>query len=197
MKTIRRLVLGAAVVGLAVLATGCGDDESTDLHTNDELVGALLTVDDVAFIPAEWEENTRAFVESPTPPYEGTLDPYLCAEAGTPAMLTMPQAQLELTGGSVMETLLSSTDAEALYDELDAAYQACGAGTSPAYEPLDGVPAVGDESASYRSDLGVVTIARFGTDLMVLKWWVGDYFDEAIDSYPQLVTTAADRVTDL
>jgi hypothetical protein len=111
--------------------------------------------------------------------------------------IILRQAQLELTGSSVMETLLASKDAKGIYSELDAAYKACGAGTSLVYEPLADVPSVGDVSASYRSELGVVTIARFGTDLMVLKWMVGNSFDQAIALYPQLVTAAAARVTDL
>jgi hypothetical protein len=59
------------------------------------------------------------------------------------------------------------------------------------------VPSVGDASASYRGELGVVTIARFGTDVMLLKWMVGENFDQGIQYYPQLVTTAAERVNSL
>lgn len=196
MSALSRLSSLVALSGLLAFAGGCGDDEP-NVHTADQLVDALLTVEDVAFIPTESEENTRAVVEAPTPPFDGTLDPYLCSEAGVPMAVTLPQAQLELTGSSVMEILLASKDAEGLYHELDAAYQACGAGTSLVYEPLADVISVGDQSASYRSELGVVTIARFGTDLMVLKWWVGEYFDQLIELYPQLVTAAAERVTAL
>lgn len=198
MRPYRFLAMLLAMGGLAVLSVGCGDDEPAT-HTTDQLLGALLTVDDVTYIPGmdSVEENMRAVVENPAPPWENTLDPYLCTEAGTPMVLTLPQAQLELTGVSVMETLVASKDAEGLYSELDAAYKACGAASSLAYEPLAGVPSVGDESASYRSELGVVTIARFGTDLMVLKWMVGDYWDQAGQYYEQMVTTAAKHVTDL
>jgi hypothetical protein len=191
-----RWVMGVGCATLAFVGAACGDDDesATAVHTAEELTGALLTIEDVSFIPADWEENARGVVERPAPPYEGTLDPYLCAEAGTPALLTMPQAQLELTGGSVMEVLVATEDAERLYEELDAAYQACGADSSLPYEPLSGVPSPGDAAASYRSDLGVVTIARFGTDVMILKWWVGEYYDEAESYYPDLVTVAADRV---
>jgi hypothetical protein len=186
-----------ALAGVAAFTSACGDDGSKSLHTNEQLRGALLTVADVSFIPAEWEENMRDVVEAPKPPFEGTLDPYLCSEAGIPRMLTMPQAQLELTGGSAMEILLSSKDAPTLYNELDAAYKACGAGTSLEYKVLDGVPSIGDQSASYLSERGFVTIARFDTDLMVLKWLVGDFADQSIQYYPKMMTTAAKRVTDL
>jgi hypothetical protein len=196
MRTLCRLCVLLGLTGLVMVAAGCADDEP-DVHSADQLRGALLTVEDVTFIPAESQENMRAVVKAPTPPFDGTLDPYLCSEAGVPMAATLPQAQLELTGSSVMEILLASKDAEGLYNELDAAYQACGAGTSLVYEPLADMPSVGDQSASYRSELGVVTIARFGTDLMVLKWWVGEFFDQAIELYPQLVTTAAERLTAL
>ncbi len=196
MSTLRRVCALFALTGLTVFAGGCGDDEP-DVHNADLLLGALLTVEDVTFIPTESQENMRDVVAAPAAPFDGTLDPYLCSEAGVPMALTLPQAQLELTGSSVMEILLASKDATGLYSELDGAYQACGAGTSLVYQPVADVPSVGDQSASYRSELGVVTIARFGTDLMVLKWWVGDSLDEAIGLYPQLVTTAAGRVTDL
>jgi hypothetical protein len=194
----RTWLAGISCLSIALGAVACGDDdEATPVHTPDELLGALLTLDDVAFIPADWEENARAVVERPTPPYEGTLDPYLCSEAGTPALLTMPQAQLELTGGSVMEVLVAADDAGTLFQELDAAYGACDADSSVPYEPLSGIPSVGDESASYRTESGVVTIARFGTDLMILKWWAGEFYDDVAGYYPELVTTAAARVSGL
>lgn len=196
MRSIHHLTTLLAVAGLAMFTIGCGDEAPT-VHTPEELLDALLTVDDVAFIPADWQENTREVVEAPEAPFDGTLDPYLCSEAGIPAALTLPQAQVELTGADLMEILLGSKDAASLYEELDAAYQACGAGTSLVYEPLEGVPSVGDESASYVSDLGFVTIARVGTDLMVLKWLIQGDVDEGMPYYPQLVTTAADKVTAL
>lgn len=73
----------------------------------------------------------------------------------------------------------------------------CIAGTSTAYTPLDSAPTAGDESASYRTKQGVVTIARFDKDLMILKWWVGDYWDKVSNYYSPLVSAAAKKVTDL
>lgn len=190
----RRLTTTFAALGLLVVAQGCSDDDGAVVHSPAALRDALLTVDDVVFIPAEWEENMRLVVEDPSPPWENVLDPYLCTEAGTPAALTLDQAQLELTGGSVMETLLSSEDADDLYDELNDAYLACDETSSLPYSVLNDGPAVGDESATYRSSLGVVTVARFGTDLMILKWWIGDFFDQTIQYYPDLVAAAATKV---
>jgi hypothetical protein len=97
-----------------MFTAGCGDDEP-DVHSTTQLLGALLTVDDVKFIPTASEENTRAVVEGPNLPADGNLDPYLCSEAGIPMILTLPQAQLELTGSSVMEILVASKDAKGMY----------------------------------------------------------------------------------
>lgn len=197
MKVNRLLVAGAAMV-MAMGMPSCGDNGSST-HTSDEMLSSLLSVSDLSFFPAEWEfeENMRIVVPSPAPPWENTLDPYLCPEAGTPVALTMEQAQLELTGGSVMEILLSAKNAKSLYSELNDAYGKCVAGTSTAYTALPNPPTVGDESASYKTERGVVTIARFGTDLMILKWWVGKYYDQVSSYYPTLVTAAAEKVAKL
>lgn len=40
---------------------------------------------------------------------------------------------------------------------------------------------MGDVSASFSSELGFVTIARFGNTVMILKWMVADFADQAID----------------
>lgn len=188
-----RMLTGLACMGLALGLSACGDD-SAKVHTSSDLLPALLTVEDVASIPLEWEENMRKVIPNPTPPWENTLDPYLCTEAGTPAVLTKEQAQLELTGGSVMETLVSSKEAKDLYTELEGAYQKCITGTSLVYAPLVGAPDVGDESATFKSDLGVVTLARFGNDLMILKWWVGAYYDQVSTYLPTLITKASNKV---
>lgn len=191
------------MVAVVSLLTGLGacsdDDKGATIHSGTQLLPALLTVDDLSFFPSEWqwEENMRKVIPNPTPPWENTLDPYLCPEAGTPAILTKEQAQLELTGGSVMEILVSADNAPDLYSELDAAYGKCPTGASTAYTSLADPPKVGDESASYRTERGVVTIARFGKDVMILKWWVGKYFDQVSSYYPNLVTTAADKVDTL
>jgi hypothetical protein len=177
--------------------TACDDDEPQSRIDTQQLVSALVTIDDVSFVPLDWEENTRAVVEAPVAPFDGTLDPYLCSEAGVPSALLLPQAQLELTGGGLMEILLVSDDATALYDELAAAYSSCGETSSLAYAPLAGVPAVGDESDSFSSELGFVTIARFGDTLMIVKWMVGENTEEAMEYYPQLVTTAVGKIAEL
>ena len=189
----------ATVAGLASAMTACGDDDGTSLPSDNKVLGALLSVDDLGFLPDEWEfeENMRTMVDSPVAPWENTLDPYLCAEADVPAALTRKQAQLELTGASVMEIIIPARDANDLYDDFTTAYAQCGATSSLPYVSLAGVPAVGDESMSYQSSLGVVTIARFDTQLMVLKWWVGDYWSQVSQYYPQLITAAADKLEDL
>lgn len=200
MRSIRRSTTLLVVAGLAVFIVGCGDDEkTTDLHSKDQLLGALLTVDDVAFIPGlpdDFDADTK-WVEAPKSPREGILDPILCNEAGTPSALTLPQAQVELAGINLMEVLLSSSNAGKLFDELVAAYATCGADSSLAYEQLAGAPAAGDESQSYRCKLGLVTIARFGNDLLILRWMVQFDTDLAIPYYPQMVTTVADKITAL
>lgn len=53
---------------------------------------------------------------------------------------------------------------------------------------------MGDVSASFSSELGFVTIARFGNTVMILKWMVADFADQAIEYYPQIVTAAADKI---
>lgn len=188
-----------AALWLVAMLAACGDDQSGSMHTPDELLGVALTVDDMSFAPSdwEWEENMRKVIEAPTPPWDGTLDPYLCSGATIPAVLLLDQVQVELTGGSVMEVLVSTDDAEKQFDLLDDAYQSCGPESSLVYEPLADVPAVGDESVSYRSRLGALTIARFGNDLMILKWWVGEYFDDVSSYYDDLVAVAASRVESL
>lgn len=189
------LVLSA----LALTVASCGGGAPT--RSTDELLPALLTVSEMpaelASQPVEWYENMRKEIDNPSPPWEDTLDPYLCPDAGTPTALTKPQVQLELTGGSIMEILLSSKGAEALYSELEDAYGKCDSPNDPAYVPLTGIDAVGDESASFRSDRGVVTIARFGNDIMILKWWVGDFYEQVAADYPDIVATAAAKVEDL
>lgn len=198
-KSLRIAACLATVVGLAGTMTACGDDNSTALPSDNKVLSALLSVDDLDFLPAEWEfeENMRTMVDSPVAPWENTLDPYLCAEADVPAALTRKQAQLELTGGSVMEIIIPARDAADLYDDFAAAYAQCDSASTLPYASLNGVPAVGDESMSYQSSLGVVTIARFDTQLMIFKWWVGEYWSQVSQYYPQLVTAAADKLEDL
>lgn len=193
-KLTRTFFLLAVIIGMA----SCGDSNSS-VHSSTEMKSALLEVKDLNFFPSEWEweENMRKVIDNPVAPWENTLDPYLCPEAGTPKALTAEQAQLELTGGSVMEILLSSKDAKDMYTELNDAYGKCVTGTSTSYTALVSAPAVGDESASYRTKRGVVTIARFDKDLMILKWWVGDYWDKVSNYYSPLVSAAAKKVTDL
>lgn len=192
----RTLLIAFGMVGLVVGATGCGD--SAKVHTSSEMLTALLSVSDMpkelGSTPVEWNENMRKVITAPAAPWENTLDPYLCAEAGTPAALTKEQAQLELTGGSLMEILLSASDAKDLYKGLNDGYKKCIAGTTPTYTALTTGPSVGDESATYKSTQGVVTIARFGKDLMILKWWVGSYYDQVATYYPGIVTDAAKKV---
>ena len=192
-----RVIIAIAVAGLSMGATACSDNGGT-VHTGTELLPALLSVSDmptqIASQPVEWNENMRKVIAAPTAPWENTLDPYLCSEAGTPAALTKEQAQLELTGGSVMEILLSDSKSADLYKELKDAYGKCTGTTTPAYTALTGATEVGDESASYKSTQGVVTIARFGKDIMILKWWVGSFYDQAASYYPGIVTKAADKV---
>jgi hypothetical protein len=194
----RTLTHTLAALTLAVGLVACSESKSS-VHSSTEMQSALLEVKDLSFFPSEWqwEENMRKVIPTPVAPWENTLDPYLCPEAGTPKVLTTEQAQLELTGGSVMEILLSSKDAKTLYGELKDAYGKCIAGTSTAYTPLDSAPTAGDESASYRTQRGVVTIARFDKDLMILKWWVGDYWPQVNKYYPNLVAAATKKVTDL
>lgn len=189
----------ATALWFAVTLAACADDESGITHSPDELLGVALTVDDMSFAPSDWEfeENMRKVIEAPTPPWDGTLDPYLCSGAAIPPVLLLDQVQVELTGGSVMQVLVSTDDAEQQFDLLDDAYQSCESDSSLAYEPLTGVPALGDESVSYRSRLGALTIARFGNDLMILKWWVGEYFDDVSSYYDDLVNVAATRLETL
>lgn len=192
----KNLLAVIAMAGLTLGITACGD--SAKVHTSSQMLSALLSVSDMpkelASTPVEWYENMRKVITAPAAPWENTLDPYLCAEAGTPAALTKEQAQLELTGGSVMQILLSSSDAKALYKGLDDGYKKCVAGTTPAYTALTTGPDVGDESATYKTDQGVVTIARFGKDVMILKWWVGSFYSQVAADYPGIVTKAADKV---
>lgn len=191
----RTLTHMLAALALTIGLVSCSDSNSS-VHSSTEMQSVLLEVKDLSFFPSEWqwEENMRKVIPAPV---ENTLDPYLCPEAGTPKALTTEQAQLELTGGSVMEILLSSKDAKSMYSELKDAYGKCIAGTSTAYTPLESAPTAGDESASYRTKQGVVTIARFDKDLMIFKWWVGDYWPQVSKYYPTLVATAAKKITDL
>jgi hypothetical protein len=134
-------------------------------------------------------------VEAPVAPWDGTLDPVLCAEAGTPEVLTLPQAQAELAGINLMQVLVSSSDAADLFDELAAAYAACGNDSSLPYVPLADAPVIGDESESYRCELGLATIARFGTDILILRWMVQADTDLAIPFYPEMLNTTAAKIT--
>lgn len=192
----KNLMAAIALAGLALGVTACAD--SAKVHTSSQMLSALLSVSDMpkelASTPVEWYENMRKVITAPAAPWENTLDPYLCSEAGTPAALTKEQAQLELTGGSVMQILLSSSDAKSLYKGLDDGYKKCVAGTTPTYTALATGPDVGDESATYKTDQGVVTIARFGKDVMILKWWVGSFYDQVAADYPGIVKKAADKV---
>ena len=188
-----------AIAGIACLTFGlvsCGDNAK--VHTANELLPALLTVSDMPAelnsTPVEWHENMRTVITNPSAPWENTLDPYLCSEAGTPAALTKQQAQLELTGGSVMEILLSSSDAKNLYSELDDAYKKCAGTTTLAYVALPNFDVVGDESATFKSAKGVVTITRVGHDIMILKWWVGEYYEQVADDYPGIVDKAVEKL---
>ena len=56
-----------------------------------------------------------------------------------------------------------------LFDELVAAYAACDADSSLPYAALADAPVIGDESESYRCELGLATIARFGNDVLILR----------------------------
>lgn len=193
----KRWIAALCCTALVMGVTACSNTSGT-VHASNDLLPALLSVGDMptemASTPVEWTENMRKVIPNPTPPWENTLDPYLCTEAGTPTALTKEQAQLELTGGSVMEILLSDSKAKDLYIGLDDAYKKCTGTTTPAYSTLTGAPMVGDESASYKTAQGVVTIARFGKDIMILKWWVGSFYDQVASYYPGIVTKAADKV---
>jgi hypothetical protein len=191
-------VFAAAV--LTIVAAGCGDDAApADRRSAEQLLGALLTVDDVAFIPGLPEDfdDDPKWVEAPAAPWDGTLDPVLCSEAGTPSALTLPQAQTELAGINLMEVLLSSSDAGKLFDELAAAYTACDTDSSLPYAALADAPAIGDESESYRCELGLATIARFGNDVLILRWMVQADTDLAIPYYPEMLNTIAAKITAL
>lgn len=199
-KTRRKTLMSTiGLTGLLLGMSACGGGTST--HTASELLPALLTVGDLPAelngTPVEWYENMRKVITSPAPPWENTLDPYLCAEAGTPAILAKDQAQLELTGGSIMQILVSSKDAKDLYIELDDAYKTCDGTATPSYAELIDFEEVGDESSTYKSGQGVVTIARVGNDIMILKWWVGEFYDQVADSYPGIVDTAIGKIESL
>jgi hypothetical protein len=200
MRIVGRIARAWAVGVLAVVAAGCGDDAATpDLHSSEELLGALLTVEDVGFIPdlpEDFDDDPR-WVAAPIAPWDGTLDPVLCAEAGIPSALMLPQAQTELAGINLMEVLLSSSEAGKLFDELAAAYTACDADSTLEYAPLVDAPAIGDESESYRCELGLATIARFGDDILMLRWMVQADTDLAIPYYPQMLATTAAKITAL
>lgn len=200
MRIVLQITGAFAVAVLTVVAAGCGDDTATtDLHSLEQLLGALLTVDDVGFIPdlpEEFDDDPK-WVEAPIAPWEGTLDPVLCTEAGTPAALTPPQAQTELAGITLMQVLLSSSEAGELFDDLAAAYAACDADSSLEHAPLADVPAIGDESESYRGDLSLATIARLCNDALILRWMVQADTDLAIPYYPQMLNTTASKITAL
>lgn len=188
-------------VGIASLmfsVSGCGHQVRDVVHSPSELLPALLTVSDMptelASTPVEWYENMRKVISDPAPPWENTLDPYLCDEAGVPAALTHDQVQLELTGGSIMEILLSADNAIDLYRELKDAYITCAGDTTPSYTRLEDIEEVGNESVTYKSADGIVTIAVFENNIMILKWWVGEFYDRVAGDYPGIVATAASKV---
>ncbi len=63
-----------------------------------------------------------------------------------------------MAGINLMQVLLSSSEAGELFDELAAAYAACGADSSLEYAPLADAPTIGDESESFRCELGLAAV---------------------------------------
>ena len=158
-------------------------------HTPEELLPALLTVDDVG---AEWTQNGRLVIAAPAPPFDEQLDFTPCPKATVPQLTADPQAEVELMGPSNgvgrptwQQAALAATDADMLFDDAVATYTSCLPGGSAA-DPsswtgtrIAAARVLGDESATFRMQLAsevddnvltaMVTIVRSGTDLVVLR----------------------------
>jgi len=211
----RQVLVG--VIALGLLGAGCGGSSAPVLSTA-QLKGALLTAADAG---AGWTQNAREVVTKPSPPYEDQLDQTVCPGAATPKLASLAQAQLELLGPAtangtmaVHEILVSTKDAGSVFGDLTDLYAGClgtgkavGNGMTLAVATLDGVPSVGDVSASYLltysgaklsgNILSLVTVARLGTVVMALGY-VADPTSvsgsTAPSAYTALVDAAAKRV---
>ncbi len=176
---------------VAIVLTGCSSDppEAVVAHTPEQLLPALLTVSDLG---AEWTQNGRLVIAAPVAPFDEQLDFTPCPKATVPQLTADPQAQVELMGPSDgvgrptwQQAALAATDADVLFDDAVASYVSCLPGGSAADDGswtgtrVAAARVLADESATFRMQLtseiddniltAMVTIARTGTDLTVLR----------------------------
>jgi len=192
---IRSLLLRLAVLAVVPIVgwalAGCCSDppEAIVPHTPDQLLPGLLTVDDVG---ADWTQNGRLVIAAPVAPFDEQLDFTPCPKASVPQFTADPQAQVELMGPADgvgrpawQQAALGATDADVLFDDAVASYTSCLPGGSAADDSswtgtrVAAARVLGDESATFRMQLtsdvddnvltAMVTIARTGTDLVVLR----------------------------
>lgn len=226
--TWQSVVTGVALLVLPIAACGREDTGvAPPAPTTEQLSDALLTVGDLGDLGGPWTETQRS-VFTVREPENPSIDPSLWCPAGKgDELVTLAGAagaDVELTIDNpdapyfVRQQAWSNADVEAYLAAVEAAVTACSGATwkdegGNAYtlQPAAAVPAVGDESVSWRVTIELTggrdtstsftdqTVARFGEALMVLQAGAVPVTspDATAPNYVALLREAAAKMSEL
>ena len=229
--TWQAVVAGVALMALPIAACG-SDNESgggggggvtsgtSPALTTQQLSDALLTVDDLADLGQGWSETQRS-VFTTREPENPSIDPSLWCPAGKGdelAALAGPAgADVELGIGTsylVRQQAWTNADVASYLSSAKASVSACAGqtwkdegGNAYTLQPAALVPAVGDDSVSWRVTIELTgatastsftdqTVARFGDVAMVLQAGATPTTgpDAVAPNYVALLRGAADKM---
>jgi len=197
----RAVIAGPVVISLAFVA--CGDDRAATTTTTtspaftpQQLSEALLTTSDLGGLGIVWTETQRD-VFATREPENPSIDPSLWCPAGKGdelvALAGGEGADVELMSGSsespyiVRQQAWTNADVERYFASVKGAVDACSGvtwtddgGNSYTLAPSATVPAIGDDSVSWRVTIELTgatpsmsftdqTASRFGDVMMVLQ----------------------------
>lgn len=226
--TWQSVVTGVALLVLPIAA--CGSDNgapTSPSYTSTQLGAALLTVGDLGDLGTTWTESQRD-VFTVREPENPSIDPSLWCPAGKGnelvALAGPAGADVELTLDNpdapylVRQQAWSNADVREYLAAVKAAVTACTGetwkdegGNAYTLQPAASVPAVGDDSVSWRVTIELTggqgtsmsftdqTAARFGDALMVLQAGATPATGPGVaaPNYVAVLRTAAGKMSEL